>query len=106
MAEACASADHAHSPQAKGRIERAFGTLQDRLAKALRGAGAKTLEDVNSVLDGFFGEFNERFAVEPANPELAYRQPAKGFRADEVFCFKYLRKVAADNWRERSSRRR
>lgn len=87
----------ANSPQAKGRVERLFQTLQDRLTKALREAGAKTLEEANSVLAGYIGEFNARFGVPAASPELAYRPVPAGFRPEEVFCFKYLRTVAADN---------
>lgn len=88
---------HAHSPQAKGRIERSFGTLQDRLVKALRAAGASTLAEANVVLPDFLQAFSDRFSVTPADPNLAYREPPKSFRPDEVFCFKYLRSVSADN---------
>ena len=56
---------HAHSPQAKGRVERLFRTLQDRLVKELRLAGAKTIEDANKVLDEYLKVHNGRFSVEP-----------------------------------------
>jgi transposase len=56
----------AHSPQAKGRIERSFGTLQDRLVKGLRVAGAATIEEANRYLEQtFLPEWNERFVVRP-----------------------------------------
>jgi predicted DNA-binding protein (UPF0251 family) len=56
----------AHSPQAKGRIERCFGTLQDRLVKGLRRVGARTLEQANRYLEKqFLREWNERFTVAP-----------------------------------------
>lgn len=87
----------ARSPQAKGRVERAFQTLQDRLVKALREAGAKTLLEADSVLEGFVREYNLRFAVEPADKEKAYRPIDKGLRLEEVFCFKYVRVVGSDN---------
>ena len=88
---------HAHSPQAKGRIERSFGTLQDRLVKALRAAGASTLAEANVVLQRFIATFNDLFSVTPADPNLAYRELPTSFRPDEVFCFKYLRSVSTDN---------
>ena len=58
----------AHSPQAKGRIERCFGTLQDRLVKGLRKAGARTQEEANQYLEQeFLKEWNERFTVPSAS---------------------------------------
>lgn len=87
----------AHSPQAKGRIERLFGTLQDRLVKALRQAGAASLEDADQVLQRFLPTYNARFAVPPAQTESAYRPWPAGLRHDSVFCFKHERVVAKDN---------
>ena len=87
----------AQSPQAKGRIERLWGTLQDRLVSELRLAGASTIEEANRVLRAFLPRFNQRFAVSAAQSGVAYRTPLKGFNPDEVFCFKYLRTVGADN---------
>jgi hypothetical protein len=56
---------HAHSPQAKGRIERAFATLQDRLVKELRLASVATLEEANRFLDGYLIRWKgRRFAIE------------------------------------------
>ncbi len=64
----------AYSPQAKGRIERCFGTLQDRLVKALRKAGIDTLEEANRYLEeAFLPEWNERFVVLPAQAVDAHR---------------------------------
>jgi hypothetical protein len=64
----------AHSPQAKGRVERLFGTAQDRLVKGLRLAGACSLEDANAYLEQcFLPEWNRRFTVEPANATDAHR---------------------------------
>src|SRR5438270_656365 len=57
----------AHSPQAKGRIERCWGTLQDRLVKALRRAGACTIEEANAGLCAYISWHNTRFAVPPAD---------------------------------------
>jgi transposase len=87
----------AHSPQAKGRVERGFGTLQERLLFELREAGAKTVEGANQVLAEFLPKFDKRFAVEPAQTGTAYRPLPLDLRAKEVFCFKYVRVVGADN---------
>lgn len=87
----------AHSPQAKGRIERLFGTLQDRLVKALRQAGASTLEEANQVLQHFLPAYNTRFAVPSAQPGSAYRPWPAGIHPQDVFCFKHERVVANDN---------
>jgi len=85
------------SPQAKGRIERLWGTFQDRLKSELHIAGAKTTEEANRVLWDFLPRFNQRFAVPAAQPGTAYRQPGEGFIPEEVFCFKYRRTVGPDN---------
>ncbi|TLN18762.1 ISNCY family transposase [bacterium] len=85
------------SPQARGRIERLWGTFQDRLKSELRIAGAKTGEEANRVLWDFLPRFNHRFAVPAREPGLAYRQVPDGFMSDEVFCFKYQRSVGKDN---------
>jgi hypothetical protein len=85
------------SPQAKGRIERLFGTLQDRLVSELRLAGASTVEEANGVLETFLPAFNLHFAVPAAQEGSAYRHPDPGLCLEEVLCFKYQRTVAADN---------
>jgi transposase len=64
----------AHSPQAKGRVERSFQTAQDRLVKGLRIAGVKTLEEANRYLDtDFLPWWNSTLAVEPAHADDAHR---------------------------------
>jgi transposase len=64
----------AHSPQAKGRVERSFQTAQDRLVKGLRIAGARTLEDANRYLaEEFVPWWNQHLTVTPANPTDAHR---------------------------------
>jgi hypothetical protein len=87
----------ANSPQAKGRIERLWGTFQDRLVSELRLARASTLEEANRVLRDFLPDYNRRFAVASRDPNAAYDKPAVQFKADEYFCFKYERTVGADN---------
>ena len=64
---------HAHSPQAKGRVERANQTLQDRLVKEMRLAGIADMDSANAWLPGFMADFNRRFAVAPRDGEDAHR---------------------------------
>lgn len=87
----------AHSPQAKGRVERLFGTCQERLVVELRLAGARTTQEANRVLAHFLGRFNRRFAVPPTTAGGAYLPLPEGLRLREVFCFKYWRSVGLDN---------
>ena len=65
----------ARSPQAKGRVERAAGTFQDRLVTELRLAGASTIDQANLVLKEFLLRFNEKFGVPAEQPKIAYRPP-------------------------------
>ena len=87
----------AHTPQAKGRIERVWGTFQDRLVSEMRLAGVSTIERANKVLSDFLPRFNSRFGVPARQPGSAYRQPPPSARLDDVLCFKYVRTVANDN---------
>jgi len=87
----------ARSPQAKGRIERLWGTLQDRLVKELRKAGANDLQSANRVLAAYLPKFNTRFQVEAAEPDLAYVPWPKERDPSDYFCFKYTRTVTNDN---------
>ena len=87
----------ARSPQAKGRIERLWGTFQDRLVSELRLAGASSLAEANALLAEFLPRFDARFAVPPAVEGVAYRPLPVGLALERVCCFKYLRTVAADN---------
>lgn len=85
------------SPQAKGRIERLWGTFQDRLVAELRLAGASTVEEANRVLWDFLPRFNAQFGVPPAQPGSAYRHQPASLCLESVLCFKYQRTVAGDN---------
>lgn len=87
----------AQSPQAKGRIERLFGTLQDRLVKALRSGQAATLQEANALLPAFFSDYNRRFALSPAKPASAFRPWPADLDPDQIFCLKHTRVVANDN---------
>jgi transposase len=75
----------AHSPQAKGRVERANQTLQDRLVKELRLRGISSIEDANAYLPEFAQDFNSRFAVTPRVPEDAHRQLLPGEDLSRIF---------------------
>lgn len=64
---------HANTPQAKGRVERANQTLQDRLVKELRLAGISDIDAANAFLPTFLSDYNQRFPVPPQNPTDAHR---------------------------------
>ena len=85
----------AHSPQAKGRIERCWGTLQDRLISEVRLLGLTTAEQVEDHLPQLIGEHNARFAVSARASESAWR--AAPPHLDRVLSCRYTRKVARDN---------
>ena len=87
----------AHTPQAKGRIERVWGTFQDRLVSEMRLAGATTIEQANNVLWDFLPRFNRQFGVPAAEPGPTYRQLPTDISINATLCFKYIRTVANDN---------
>ena len=87
---------HAHSPQAKGRVERLFKTLQDRLVKELRLAGIRGLEEANQLLRGFLVRYNRRFSRAAREPGNVHRPVPAGMRLDEVLCEQEPRIVAND----------
>ena len=85
------------SPQARGRIERLWGTFQDRLVSELRIAGASNKKEANKVLWDFLPRHNQRFAIPAADPGSAYQEPPEDYHPDRVVCFKYQRTVGRDN---------
>jgi len=87
----------ARSPQAKGRIERLWGTLQGRLVQELRLAGITDLEAANAFLPGFLARYTARFAVAADDPGQAYRPVAAEVDWDQVLSFRYPRVVNNDN---------
>jgi transposase len=87
----------ASSPQAKGRIERLWGTLQDRLRAEMRLARIATIDQANAFLARYLARHNRRFAIAPADPLAAWRVLPQGLAVDDVCCLKYARHVAADN---------
>lgn len=87
----------AGSPEAKGRVERMWGTHQDRLVVELRLAGITTIADANALLPGYLARHNERFRVPPADPTPAWRPWPEGLTAEAVFAFWYERTVGRDD---------
>ena len=85
------------SPQAKGRVERAAGTFQDRLVTELRLAGASSIGEANGVLEQFLPQYNRRFRAPLQCSESAYQPLDCDLYLDRVLCFKHCRKVAKDN---------
>lgn len=85
---------HARSPQAKGRIERLWETLQGRLVVELRVAGISTVEEANTFLPGFIKRFNGRFSVNAKDPEAAYKKAPAHEILDTVLCIKEQRKAS------------
>lgn len=88
---------YALSPQAKGRVERLWGTLQDRLVSELRLADARSAIGANRVLLRYRLQHNARFAVPPGDSNSAWRPLPRGLDADELSAFQYLRVVLNDN---------
>jgi hypothetical protein len=88
----------AQSPQAKGRIERLFETLQDRLVKEMRLAGIDTLEAANRFLETrFLPEWEQRFTVAPRHPRNAHRRLGREHRLEEILSVRAARQVADDH---------
>ena len=88
------AAIHAGSPQAKGRVERANQTLQDRLVKEMRLRGIDDMAAGNAYLPEFMADFNGRFAVAPRNPADAHRAVLHGRRElDLILCEQHARKL-------------
>jgi len=87
----------ANSPQAKGRVERLFGTLQDRLVAELRLAGVASIREANAFLPTYLPRHDARFAVAAADADAAWRALPAGCSIDAVCCFKYGRIVSQDN---------
>jgi transposase len=83
------------SPQARGRIERLWGTLQDRLVSELRLAKASNINQANEVLRKCLPDHNRKFTVPPAQPESAFRTPGRDWK--DNFCLKHQRIVGLDN---------
>jgi hypothetical protein len=85
----------AGSPQAKGRIERLWGTFQDRLVSELRLARAKTKQQAQTVLERYLPVHNRRFSKPARNTQPAWRK-VSALQIDHALCFKDRRTVAKD----------
>jgi len=87
---------HANSPQAKGRVERSFRTLQDRLVKEMRLAGVRSVEQANEFLIRYHPIYNTKFKVKPVS-EVDVHQPAPSIRElDKILCIRDVRTVRND----------
>ena len=91
------TAIYALSPQAKGRVERLWGTLQDRLVSELRLAGATTAAEANAILDRYRPEHNHRFAIAPADTASAWRPVRRDLDLTRLCSFCYAATVLKDN---------
>lgn len=88
----------AESPQVKGRIERFWGTFQDRLISELRFEGISSLEGANEYLQTvFLPKYNKKFTRKPKVEEVAYRPIPQGMDLDQIFSIKEKRRVQGDN---------
>jgi hypothetical protein len=87
----------AYSPQAKGRIERAWRTFQDRLVSELRLAHASTLEQANAVLAHFCADYNQRFARPASDAASDFRSLPRRFDLARCLSLRYQRVVAPDH---------
>ena len=87
---------HADSPQAKGRVERLFRTLQDRLVKEMRLEKISTIEDANKFLARYLPRHNKKFAVKPAKQSDLHREIPKSTNLDRILCRKTQRVLRND----------
>jgi len=87
---------HAHSPQAKGRVERLFNTLQDRLVKEMRLRGISSIAEANEFLREYLPNYNKRFAKKAAQPGNLHRPISKGLNLDRILCIKTERTLRND----------
>jgi len=85
---------HANSPQAKGRVERSHGTLQDRLIKMMRLEKISSMEEGNKFLENFRIDYNKRFARKPKNTQNAHRDHSEEENLNNILCVKEQRKIS------------
>lgn len=84
---------HARSPQAKGRVEKANGTLQDRLIKKMRRRGISTLKEGNEFLEEYRKEHNSKFARQAESPEDAHVELLPSIEVEKILVIKEKRKI-------------
>ena len=96
LAELDVQVIHAYSPQAKGRIERLFGTFQDRVVKEMRLAGVTNITEGNTFLDGYLPQYNGKYAKEAAQ-KADFHRPVVNKRAlDKILSIKTKRSLRND----------
>ena len=84
---------HANSAEAKGRVERLFGTLQDRLIKEMRLVKVKTIEEANEFLDDYLPRHNERFSKKALKEGDLHRPLPDEVNLPDIFCLKDIRTI-------------
>lgn len=87
---------HAHSPQAKGRIERLFRTFQDRVIKEMRLKGISTIKEANKFLVKYLPIYNRKFRVTPRQEDNFHRKIPKGIELDSILCIQTGRVLRND----------
>ena len=87
---------HAHSPEAKGRIERLFKTLQDRLVKEMTLRGIHSIDEANNYLGTYLSAHNKRFAVKAKEQNDLHRDIPKGLNLDKILCIRTIRTLRND----------
>jgi len=88
---------HAYSPQAKGRVERLFGTFQDRLIKEMRLKSVKTKAEANKFLGTYLPVFNRKYGVVAADLSDVHRKPSADLDIDSILCIRTERLLKKDN---------
>jgi len=96
LAELGVTVIHANSPQAKGRIERLFRTLQDRLVKEMRLARVKSVEQANEFLKKYLPTYNRRFKVKAVSKSDVHQSALSMRELDKIFCIRDERTVRND----------
>jgi hypothetical protein len=96
MADLAIDVIHANSPQAKGRVERLFRTLQDRLVRELRLAGISSVEKANAFLTTYLPKYNRRFKKPAASAADLHRTAPHSRELDRILCIREERTVRND----------
>jgi transposase len=96
LAELAVQVIHANSPQAKGRVERLFKTLQDRLVKEMRLVGIKSVKEANEFLATYLPKYNRKFRKQAASPADIHRPAPHSRELDQILCSKEERTVRND----------
>jgi transposase len=96
LAELTVTVIHANSPQAKGRIERQFRTLQDRLVKEMRLAGVNNVRQANEFLIKYLPTYNRKFKVKPASDADVHQSAPPSRVLDKILCIREQRTVRND----------